>query len=358
MGLSSVAPTVEEDVHMSPEAGGADLGCTACHASNGHKMGGRGIDLRQTEAPDPKCSDCHSNSPHGNPVLNRHAQGQVACQTCHIRKYGKGGATEMSRDWLKPHWNPTLCSGQGGFVGEEIKEADVSPEYVWFDGTSQVYNIGETITADERGVYPMAKANGQAFDGKSQIVPIKRHYSVMPLHESGKLIPPSIMWMFMTGEFDQAVQKGMEEQGMSGDYTMVSADAEMLITHGVDPKYKAPNCTECHDFSGKTPENQGMIPFAKLGYHTWPEKVENCTLCHRPKSMSWERMHDKHADDGDSEEQISCRSCHTTEPVGFVKATAELCSDCHRYEDISRFGNKGHKKHLKKGLECTSCHKF
>ena len=54
----------------------------------------------------------------------------------------------MSRDWLSPVWNPGFCSGQGGFVGHEVKESFVKPEYVWFDGTSYVYNIGETIEAD------------------------------------------------------------------------------------------------------------------------------------------------------------------------------------------------------------------
>ena len=41
---------------------------------------------------------------------NRHASGQVACQVCHIREYGKGGATEMSRNWLEPHWKPPVSS--------------------------------------------------------------------------------------------------------------------------------------------------------------------------------------------------------------------------------------------------------
>jgi len=49
----------------------------------------------------------------------------------------------------------------------------------------------------------------------------------MPLHESGQIIPPAIMWMFMTGNFDTAVEEGMKDQGMTGNYTLVEADAEM-----------------------------------------------------------------------------------------------------------------------------------
>lgn len=353
MGQSTAAPSLKEDVHMSADAGGADLSCTACHSAKDHKIGGRGIDLRQTEAPNPKCTGCHSASPHDNATLNRHAKGQLSCQVCHIRKFGKGGATEMSRDWLNPVWNPSFCSGQGGFVGEEVKASNAKPEYVWFDGTSKVYSVGQTIRPDERGIYPMAEANGAPFDGKAKIVPIKRHFSLMPLHESGKIIPPSIMWMFMTGDFDLAVQKGMEEQGMTGGYQMVDVDAEMLISHGVEPASMAPSCKECHDGSGETPDGGGMLPFGELGYHTWPAKVKNCTLCHERESLSWTAMHREHTG---GEASLSCVSCHTTEPAGLVKPKSDLCNDCHGSKSWK--SNELHEKHLEKGYQCVKCHKF
>jgi len=352
MGLSSANPTVDEDVHLSP--GGVNLTCVSCHAANNHKISGRGIDLRSTEAAAPTCQACHTTAPHDDSTLNRHAEGQVSCKVCHIKEFGKGGATEMSRDWQVPVWNPKFCSGQGGYVGEEIKDANVKPEYVWFDGTSYVYNIGETIEPDERGIYAMAKANGKPFDGKSQIVPIKRHLTTTALHESGQIIAPSIMWMFMTGDFDLAVEKGMEEQGLTGTYSIVEADAEMLITHGVDPKQNAPSCIECHDSSGKTPDGTGMVPFGKLGYQTWPDEVKNCTLCHKQKDMSWDKMHEKHADKG--ELNLSCVSCHTTAPVGLVKPQKELCNSCHDGESWE--GRKSHEKHVKKRIECSTCHLF
>jgi len=302
LGLNSATATVDQDFHLSQS--GANLTCADCHAALNHKISGRGIDLRGTEATPPTCQNCHTAAPHTDATLNRHAAGQVSCQVCHIREFGKGGATEMSRDFRTPVWNPTLCSGQGGFVGEEVKQANVKPEYVWFDGTSYVYNVGETITAGPDGVYHMAKANGAAFDGKSSIVPIKRHASVMPLHESGKIVPPAIMWMFMTGRYDDAVQKGMEEQGMTGSYTMVETDAEMLITHGVDPKAKAPTCVECHNNLGNTPDGTGLVPFTKLGYHNVPAAVKACTQCHSKETLSWSATHSQHRG------RVSCVSCH------------------------------------------------
>ncbi|MBA3002316.1 MAG: hypothetical protein FP813_00420 [Desulfurivibrio sp.] len=345
MGVNSAAPTDAQDVHMSPTRG--NLTCADCHAVSNHKISGRGIDLRQTEAPDPKCSDCHGSSPHDSSKLNRHAKGQVACQTCHIKTFGKGGATEMSRDWLTPVWNPGFCNGQGGYVGHEVKLSNVKPEYRWFDGTSYVYNVGETISPNADGTYTMAKANGKIFDGKSKIVPIKNHFTNMPLLSDGRIVPPAIMWMFMTGDFDQAVQKGMQDQGMTGSYTMVTANAEMLITHGVDPKSMAPKCAECH--GAMTGHNNLMVPFTALGYHTLPAKVKACTLCHEKETKSWEGMHDKHRS------KFACSGCHTAPPVGLVNPTSTLCKSCHRLKTAS--SERIHDKHVEK-YACTKCHTF
>lgn len=360
MGWSSVEPSVYEDVHMSSFEGGANLTCTSCHKGDKHKIGGRGIDLRADEAEAPQCVDCHEQQPHEDKELNRHATGQLACQTCHISEFAKGGATEMSRDWLSPHWNPAFCAGQGGFVGHEIKQSNVKPEYRFFDGTSYVYNLGETIEPNSDGTYTMAKANGSIFDGASKIVPIKNHLSNMALHdETQQIIAPEIMQMFMIGDFDVAVRKGMENMGLTGDYSMINVNAEMLITHGVGPKNTALNCNECHDMSGETPDGSKQLPFTELGYHTWPEKVKNCTLCHEEKtSKSWQSMHEKHADDGDGIENIACTGCHTGEPTGLVMEPSVLCSDCHDYESPDGFDDEEHKKHIEKGTQCTECHQF
>lgn len=347
LGWSSVNPPITEDVHLS--ADGADLHCINCHGDSTHKIGGRGIDLRQTEAEKPTCQGCHTNSPHAQRDLNRHAQGQVSCQVCHIREFGKGGATEMSRNWLHPHWNPALCYGQGGFVGLEVKESFVKPEYVWFDGTSYVYNVGEVIEPDGE-VYHLAKANGAPFDGTSSIVPIKRHWSIMAYHDSSnQMVPPAIMWMFMTGYFDLAVQKGMEEWNMKGNYSIVDGDAEMLISHGVEPSDQAPRCNECHDNSGDTPDGYGMLPFTELGYHQLPDSVISCTLCHEPKKLSWKATHEKHRDD------VTCTSCHTKEPTGLVAGIGTLCVQCHERES---WEEDSHKKHIEEGIVCTRCHTF
>lgn len=354
LGWSSANPVLEEDVHLSPE--GADLHCVNCHGNDSHKFGGRGIDLRQTEATPPTCKACHSDEPHESSDLNRHAQGQVSCQVCHIRSYGKGGETELSRDWLQPTWNPAFCYGQGGWVGHEVKESFVTPEYTWFDGTSYVYNTDETIEPGTDKIFHMAYANGEAFDGKSSIVPIKRHFSNMPVYRvdqtSYRVVPPAIMWMFMTGDFTVAIEKGLEDQGVSvpnGQVSIVDADAEMLITHGVDPSDQAPRCIECHDNSGQTADGWGMLSFSQLGYHELPDAVIACTLCHEKRNLSWKAMHREHRED------LSCTSCHTADPTGLIAPRRTLCSSCHERE---RWEDDSHEEHIEDGISCASCHTF
>jgi hypothetical protein len=281
--------------------------------------------------------------------------------TCHIDAFGKGGATEMSRNWLEPHWNQAFCAGQGGFVGHEVKEANVTPEYVLFDGTSNVYNIGDkALDLDGNGIIDMAKANGTLFDGVTKVVPIKRHLSNMPVNDAtNEIIPPTIMWQFMTGVFDEAVQRGMDEFGYAGPYTMVDVEAEMMIAHGVAPKSKAKQCSTCHNMSGETPAGYGPIDFGKLGYHTWPAKVKSCTLCHSAKTMRWQDFHNKHAE----EMGKGCIGCHTTEPTGWIEPPTRdgLCNNCHSGRTYSSAQDL-HKEHAEAehGMHttCTDCHTF
>ncbi|MCB0042138.1 MAG: hypothetical protein KDE23_20780, partial [Caldilinea sp.] len=173
LNKTSANPSVTSDFHMSPN--GANLLCQDCHQTENHQIPGRGIDLRPSEGgAEPACTDCHKQAPHSNSGLNQHTS-RVACQTCHIPTYGKDTGTEMSRDWTEPEWNPGGCQGQGAWIGTEVREIDVKPEYRFWNGQSYVYDSRQPITADPDGVYTMARALGSIDDGK--IYPIKVHYS-------------------------------------------------------------------------------------------------------------------------------------------------------------------------------------
>ena len=86
----------------------------------------------------------------------------------------------------------------------------------------------------------------------------------------------------------------MLDQGLTGTYTMVDADVEMLISHGVAHKSSAPSCRKCHNLDSRTPDDTKMLPFATLGYHTWPAMVENFILCHSAENINLEELHAKH----------------------------------------------------------------
>ncbi|MHC1745002.1 MAG: multiheme c-type cytochrome [Syntrophobacteraceae bacterium] len=94
-------PTRAFDVHMSSAAlSGGDMHCTQCHTVSGHKISGRGVDLRVEEGTKPDCVTCHTATPpHSNSNINNYHVKRVHCTTCHIPTFAKVAQTDMFRDW-------------------------------------------------------------------------------------------------------------------------------------------------------------------------------------------------------------------------------------------------------------------
>ena len=104
------APDRDLDVHM--DATGLDFTCATCHKTSSHDVAGSrytptavdkdGAHVRGTadNSNPATCVSCHGNGPHKKEErLNQHAN-KIACQTCHIPAYARGGiATKMSWDW-------------------------------------------------------------------------------------------------------------------------------------------------------------------------------------------------------------------------------------------------------------------
>ncbi len=114
-------PSVELDYHMSPD--GQDMSCADCHDAGGHRLKGRGLDIRPNDVADRQTCDnsgCHSAQPHDDfsttlgSSRDKHAM-KVACQTCHIPTYAKEVMTESARDWTRPHLSQHSCGGRGGW---------------------------------------------------------------------------------------------------------------------------------------------------------------------------------------------------------------------------------------------------
>ncbi len=300
ISTANINPALKSDVHMSPQGG--NFTCQTCHVTTNHQIPGKGIDLRISEGGTVKtCADCHSAKPHGNSDLNKHTD-RVACQTCHIPTFGKDVATEMSRDWTHPVWSANGCSGQGAWVGEEIKAGNVVPEYTFWNGTSAVYDLAQSISPQPDGSYAMAAANGDINSTGSKLYPIKLHQSVQPRHDAtGRMVQYDVRWNFMTGKYEEAATNGVAFMGLSGSYTWVRTTAEQLITHGVEPKENALACANCH-------EDNTRMDLQAIGYTLKGAESTVCTQCHSTKPLKpFYDLHNKHVTD----KRYDCVWCHT-----------------------------------------------
>lgn len=376
------------DVHMN--SAGADVQCRDCHTFKNHKTIGKGSDLRPTDdlarGAELKCTNCHASNPHGSDyspnkkvsspsnayMRDRHANEGVACQTCHIPTYGKV-ATEMHRDWTRHHGGEPADGSTGPGHPYTDKQADVVPEYKWWNRTSDNYLLGDdaSLTFDAaKGTYPTSRPLGGFQDGKIYPFKYKTAYQPMVTADSNLLALDTLVYLGTTGDVNEAIASGLANQGYPTDEPVewITTDTYQLINHGAETKENALGCSDCHSYSGETTNSR--MPFTELGYHTWPTKVKNCTLCHEQKSKPWQDMHEKHAE----EMGKNCIGCHTTEPTGWIEPVTRdaLCNNCHSASTADKYWDewiprgkeyKVHEEHAEAdhGLmhtTCTDCHTF
>lgn len=277
---SMAAPDKALDVHM--DASGLDFTCATCHKASSHDVAGsrytptakdaKGAHLRgASDNGNPAtCVSCHGSGPHKQePRLNQHAS-KLACQTCHIPEFARGGiATKMSWDWS--------TAGQRDAKGEHITRKDakgrityesrkgdftlaenVKPDYVWFNG-----QVNYTLRTDKldvsSGLIRINTLGGSPTDGKSMIWPVKRFGGKQPYDSVNMtLITPHTAGNDDTGywknlEWNKAIEAGMKVSGeaYSGKYDFVKTEMLWPITHMVAPKEKALGCVECHAQNGR-----------------------------------------------------------------------------------------------------------
>jgi hypothetical protein len=320
----NVDPPITSDVHMSSQ--GEDLTCSDCHSAKNHLFKGRGLDLRPNDVKDLfTCAECHSDEPHEDysdrsaKSLDRHAT-KVACQTCHIPKFAKDISTELVRDWTHSHFSETACGGRGGWLPEEVRDSDVTPTYRWFDGTSEVYNLGQIPGENADGEKAFGIPNGAVDSTGAKIYPMKEHRSVAAQHDAtGLMIPHSTYTYFTQNSFDLAVRDGMEQEGMEGSYSLVAVHTYQTINHGVESEESALSCEECHGSGSR------MDLEADLGYQLKASRQEICTQCHKnKKNEGFNKNHAKHVTD----KGIDCSACHS-----FTRPERGLNSDIASYID-------------------------
>ncbi|MBL0087378.1 MAG: tetrathionate reductase family octaheme c-type cytochrome [Ideonella sp.] len=286
---SMAAPDKALDVHM--DASGLDFTCATCHKGSSHDVAGSrysptakdgkvGAHLRgspDNSANPATCVSCHSQSPHKQDArLNQHAT-KLACQTCHIPTYARGGvATKMSWDWS--------TAGQRDEKGQQITRKDakgrityesrkgdfvlaenVKPEYMWFNGEVTYTLLSDKVEKSDKPT-PINRMGGSATDGKSMIWPMKVFRGKQPYDPDNKtLITPHTAGNDDTGywknlDWNKAAPVGMKDSGaaFSGKVDFISTEMSWPITHMVAPKDKALGCTECHARQGRLAGIEGV----------------------------------------------------------------------------------------------------
>jgi len=293
--------TTALDVHMAPSSqGGAGLECTDCHTTVGHRMAGRGVDMRERDTPTPvECSDCHSTMPHDNSRLNSHTA-RVACNVCHVPTFAKGAPTDMRRDWSLPGEISTVTRLVEPHM---VMQANVTPVYRFFNGRSRFYEFGTEAVPQDNGLVLMAGPLGSRKEPGAKITAMKRHTGRQPVDPQTKvLLPLKIGIFFNTGDLATAVSQGVAGVGWANNgYGFAETERYMGLYHEVAPASQALNCSTCHD--------SNRLDFAALGYT--PNATRNgrplCASCHSAKTGSFTFIHEKHVTD----KKLDCSNCHT-----------------------------------------------
>ena len=250
------------DVHMGTDGG--DMACIDCHRGEDHRVRGRGADLAGTDMPGAdqlRCTECHDAAPHGEFVLDKHAE-RVACETCHIPVFAKVDPTDMNRDWSTPKHHPEAKK----YSATITMGKNVVPEYAWWNGTTRHQQMGEEAKPGKDGVIAVMAPVGGKKDKHAKIYPFKLHRGRLPrLVDEGWLVPIAVDEFFVDGDIEKAVQEGGHAAyGLEHfAYEWVDVKRYMGIYHEVQPAENALACLDCHSEAGR-------MPWRELGYKEDP----------------------------------------------------------------------------------------
>jgi octaheme c-type cytochrome (tetrathionate reductase family) len=269
---SSLAkPKKELDVHMAED--GANMACADCHTFNAHQPSGsryaatakdtHGLDLPKDDHNRATCESCHGFTPHQEAKINNHT-GKVACQTCHIPEFARGGiATKMLWDWstagkMGPDGKPLFVKDEHGHLTYSAAKGDfklgenVRPEYKWYNGV--VHQVTITDKIDDSKVLELNRVEGSASDPKARIWPFKVMHGKQPYDTENKTLvvnhvfgdDDTAFWKHY--DYAKSIKAGMDYAGFpySGKFGFIETRMNWFITHMVAPKDKAVPCQECH----------------------------------------------------------------------------------------------------------------
>jgi hypothetical protein len=310
---SGTTSDVLYDTHMAMGSGG-NLQCQGCHTFTGHRVAGRGTDLRPEDTTaEVTCStsSCHAtktslSTSHSTYDTSHHV-GRVACQTCHLPKYAKNAndttateATETNRTWATSEWNATL----NRYEPLPTKANDLIPKYAFWNGTSWGNNAFNAAVLDPAtGAYKISRPNGAINDPVgTKLYPFKYKTANQPL-ANGKLVTLSTATYFATGNYDQAVKDGLVYMGLASTtpYTTVTTDELQLLNHQIPPA--SGNVLACADCHGST----ARMNLPAMGYALKGSISTVCIQCHGSESNpGFTSVHSRHV----ANYKYDCSFCH------------------------------------------------
>ena len=311
---SGTTSDVLYDTHMAMGNGG-NIQCQGCHTFTGHRVAGRGSDIRPEDSTiEMSCSTsaCHAtktNMATGHSTYDTsHHVGRVACQSCHIPKYAKNAndtanteATEMHRDWQHNEWNATL----NRYEPLPTKANDQKPVYAFWNGTSWGNNSFDAAVLDPAtGAYKVSRPVGSLTDATSKLYPFKYKTATQAV-ANGKIVPLSTATFFATGNYDQSVKDGLVYMGLSSTtpYSTVNTDEYQVLNHQVPPAVgNALACAACHPNASATQ----MKLVTDFGYALKAATSIVCSQCHREKTPgAYDKIHSHVEGKG-----FDCSWCH------------------------------------------------
>ncbi len=293
MDTSLGKPNKALDVHMASD--GLNYSCSTCHTFINHQSTGSryrvtakdesGIAVPGVKATYGTCESCHGSTPHPvdiNDRLNAHAD-KVACQTCHIPAFARGGkATKTWWDWSvagkkgedgKPLVKKDAAGNvtYDGMKGDFLWGENLPPEYYWFDGQVRYTLLGDKID-DSLPVAEINSIRGSFGDPKARIWPFKVMRGKQPYDTENKTLLVSHLFgkdddaYWKTYDWDKALRAGMRaaketgqtEGDFSGHYGFIETRMYWPITHMVAPKEEALACDSCHSKEGRLAKLTGF----------------------------------------------------------------------------------------------------
>lgn len=260
---SLLYPTENIDVHM----GRYDFQCIDCHQTEDHEISGHMISVSATAENRFDCTDCHSQTVHADERISSHLD-TVACQTCHIPEGAVRQATKMDWDWSTAGQDiPEDAHEYLKIKGSFVYESNFMPEYTWFNGDADRYLLGDKI--DPTTVTSLNTPDGDLTDPTAKIWPFKIHRASQ-IYDSDLniLLQPKTVGeggYWTEFDWDQAARLGSEAAGLpySGSYGFTNTEMHWPLTHMVQPKEEALQCTDCHS-------DNGRMDWEALGYYGDP----------------------------------------------------------------------------------------